>query len=70
MRLLAIVSVVLAVAALYALADSELGNAPFYLVVAFVGAFLTYCCGSIERLVARLEELERAVARGQDSWPR
>jgi len=59
MRLLGIASVVLAVATLYALADSELGAVAYYTLTAFLCAFLAYCWGSIEHLRAQLERLER-----------
>ena len=60
MRLLGIASVVLAIATLYALADSDLGGFAYYTLAAFLGAFLTYCWGSIERLRDQLESLEHA----------
>jgi len=66
MRLLGIASVVLAVATLYALADSDLDAVAYYTLVAFLGAFLAYCCGSIEHLRAQLERLERDASRGND----
>jgi hypothetical protein len=66
MRLLGIASAVLAVATLYALADSDLGAVAYYTLVAFLGAFLAYCWGSIEHLRAQLERLERDTSRGND----
>jgi len=59
MRMLGIVSVVLAVATLYALADSSLGAVAYYTLAAFLCAFLAYCGVSIERLREQLERLER-----------
>jgi Ca2+/Na+ antiporter len=70
MRLLGIVSVVLAVATLYALADSELGAVAYYTLLAFLCAFLAYCWGSIEHLRAQLERLERGSGRGNDGEQR
>jgi Ca2+/Na+ antiporter len=69
MRLLGIASVVLAIATLYALADSDLGAAAYYTLAAFLCAFLGYCWGSIERLREQLEKLERRVARTNESEP-
>lgn len=66
MRLLGIASVVLALATLYTLADSELDAVAYYTLVAFLGAFLAYCWGSIEHLRAQLERLERDAPRGND----
>lgn len=60
MRLLGIASVVLAVATLYALADSDLDSFAYYTLAAFLCAFLAYCWGSIEYLREQLERLERA----------
>ncbi|HTT11130.1 MAG TPA: hypothetical protein VMG60_09595 [Burkholderiaceae bacterium] len=60
MRLLGIASVVLAIATLYALADSDLGGFAYYTLGAFLGVFLGYCGGSIERLRDQLDRLERA----------
>lgn len=66
MRLLGIASVVLAVATLYALADSELDAVAYYTLVAFLGVFLAYCWGSIEHLRAQLERLERNASHDND----
>lgn len=66
MRLLGIVSVVLALATLYALADSELGAVAYYTLAAFLCAFLAYCWGSIEHLREQLEKLERNAAHRDD----
>ena len=59
MRVLGIASVVLALATLYALADSTLGALAYYTLTAFLCAFLAYCGVSIERLRQQLERLER-----------
>jgi Ca2+/Na+ antiporter len=63
MRSLGIASVVLAVATLYALADTDLGAVAFYTLTAFLCAFLAYCWISIEHFRSRLRELELAAAR-------
>jgi len=67
MRLLGITSVVLAIATLYALADSELGAAAFYTLAAFLCAFLGYCWLSIERLRERVENMERTLRNRRDT---
>jgi Ca2+/Na+ antiporter len=72
MRWLGITSVVLAVATLYALADSELGALAYYTLAAFLCAFLAYCWVSIEHLREQLEQLKRnsASARRDDTTHR
>jgi Ca2+/Na+ antiporter len=70
MRLLGFVSVILAIATLYALADSELGAFAYYSLAAFLCAFLGYCWGSIERLREQLEELERSAAHDDEAQRR
>jgi hypothetical protein len=70
MRFLGFASVVLAVATLYALADSELGAFAYYSLTAFLCAFLAYCWGSIEQLREELKRLERTLAGGDDARPR
>jgi Ca2+/Na+ antiporter len=60
MRLLGITSVVLALATLYALADSELGALAYYTLTAFLCAFLAYCWWSIEHLREQIDRIERA----------
>jgi hypothetical protein len=70
MRLLGIASVVLAVATLYALADSDLGALAFYSLAAFLGVFLGYCWLSIERLRAQVEQVERRLSDRRGGMPR
>lgn len=65
MRLLGLASIVLAVAALYFLAASEVDALAFYTLLAFACAFIGYCAGSIEGLRQRLHRVERDVARPQ-----
>lgn len=67
MRLLGMASVVLAIATLYALADSELGAGAFYTLAAFLGVFLGYCWLSIERLREQLEQVERTLAERREA---
>ncbi len=67
MRTLGITSVVLAIATLYALADSELGALAYYTLAAFLCAFLAYCWVSIEHLREQLEQLKRNNARRNDT---
>lgn len=69
MRLLGIASVLLAVATLYALADSELGAAAFYTLAAFLGAFIGYCWISIERLREQLHTVQQSLS-GRSDGPR
>ena len=69
MRLLGITSVVLAIATLCALADSELDGVAYYTLAAFLCAFLAYCCGSIENLREQLERLERAARHDNQDVP-
>jgi hypothetical protein len=65
MRALGFISVIFAIATLYALADSELGAFAYYSLLAFICAFLGYCWGSIERLREQIDALEhRASSRG------
>lgn len=59
MRLLAILSAMLALTTLYALADSELDGFAYYSLTAFLCAFVGYCWGSIERLSEQIDKLER-----------
>ena len=70
MRLLGVASLFLALATLYALADSELGAAAYYTLTAFLCAFLAYCWGSIEHLRQKLEKLERNVAHDEEAQRR
>jgi len=57
--MLGLVSVILAIATLYALADTELGALAYYTLAAFLCAFMAYCWVSIEHLREQLEKLER-----------
>lgn len=59
MRFLGFASFVLGIAALYALADSELDALAYYTLMAFLSAFLGYCWLSIEYLREQLERLQR-----------
>ena len=65
MRLLGITSVVLALATLYAFADSDLDALAYYTLTGFLCALLAYCWLSIEQLRQQLEQLQRDVSTGQ-----
>lgn len=65
MRALGIAAFVLALATLYALADSALGSLAYYTLAAFVLVFLGYAWSSIEHLREQLAGLERSL-RGKD----
>jgi Ca2+/Na+ antiporter len=67
MRVLGFISVILAFATLYALADSELGAFAYYSLVAFTCTFLGYCWGSIERLREQIEALEHSASGRGDA---
>jgi hypothetical protein len=67
MRLLAFLSVILAFATLYTLADTELGAAAFYTLTAFLCAFLGYCCLSIEALRDQIDRMKRPPPGPHDS---
>ena len=67
MRVIGMAAVLLALATLFALADSELDALAYYTLAAFLAALMVYCWGSIEQLRAQVEKLQRRAAGGDQA---